>query len=106
MPLSPYGVSKVHAERHVLGGPQSIEHVILRYGNVYGPGQHPDGNNGVGAIFTQQLLEGQTTQPLGAGDCPGARPPRVWVGEPGGPACMPASELLPMKRKDRTAAGA
>lgn len=66
-PLSPYGVSKVHAERHVLGGPQSIEHVILRYGNVYGPGQHPNGNNGVVAIFTQQLLEGQVPQLFGAG---------------------------------------
>jgi UDP-glucose 4-epimerase len=66
-PLSPYGASKVRAERHLLSGPHSFEYVILRYGNVYGPGQHPDGNNGVVAIFTRQLLDGKVPQLYGAG---------------------------------------
>jgi UDP-glucose 4-epimerase len=43
-PLSPYGVSKLAAEHyvHTLGRLHGIETVVLRYFNVFGPGQDPD----------------------------------------------------------------
>jgi nucleoside-diphosphate-sugar epimerase len=42
-PLSPYGVSKLAAEHYVhsLGRLHHIETAVLRYFNVYGPGQDP-----------------------------------------------------------------
>jgi UDP-glucose 4-epimerase len=43
-PLSPYATSKVAAEFYVhsLGALHGIETVVLRYFNVFGPGQDPD----------------------------------------------------------------
>jgi len=42
-PVSPYGIGKAAAERyiHVLGRLHGIETVVLRYFNVFGPGQDP-----------------------------------------------------------------
>jgi nucleoside-diphosphate-sugar epimerase len=42
-PRSPYGVSKLAAEGyvHTLGGLHGIQTVVLRYFNVFGPGQDP-----------------------------------------------------------------
>ncbi len=42
-PLSPYGVSKLAAEGflHTLGAIHGIQTVVLRYFNVFGPGQDP-----------------------------------------------------------------
>jgi UDP-glucose 4-epimerase len=42
-PTSPYGVSKLAAELyvHTLGAIHGLETVVLRYFNVYGPGQDP-----------------------------------------------------------------
>ena len=42
-PVSPYGVSKLAAEHlvHSLGALHGIETAVLRYFNVYGPGQDP-----------------------------------------------------------------
>jgi UDP-glucose 4-epimerase len=42
-PTSPYGVSKLAGElyTHVIGGSSGLETVVLRYFNVYGPGQDP-----------------------------------------------------------------
>jgi UDP-glucose 4-epimerase len=60
-PLSPYGISKLSCEyyleyfRHVAG----LGYTALRFGNVYGPRQNPEGEAGVIAIFSQQLLKGQ-----------------------------------------------
>jgi UDP-glucose 4-epimerase len=60
-PLSPYGISKLSTEKylyyykHVCG----IEHVILRYANVYGPRQNPHGEAGVVAIFSAKMLQNQ-----------------------------------------------
>jgi len=61
-PLSPYGISKLTGEHylayyeHVAG----LGYVSLRYGNVYGPRQAPEGEAGVVAIFSQAMLkEGQ-----------------------------------------------
>ncbi len=67
-PITPYGISKHTVEHylftfHHLYG---IEYVVLRYGNVYGPRQSSQGEAGVFAIFSEQLLEG--IQPVIYGD--------------------------------------
>ena len=63
-PLSPYGISKLSGEHylsyyHQVGG---VQDVSLRYANVYGPRQDPEGEAGVVAIFIQKLLDGE--QPI------------------------------------------
>ncbi|HJU03695.1 MAG TPA: SDR family oxidoreductase [Nitrospiraceae bacterium] len=63
-PLSPYGISKLTGE-HYLAYYQrisGIQSVILRYSNVYGPRQDPEGEAGVVSIFTQKMLNGE--QPI------------------------------------------
>jgi UDP-glucose 4-epimerase len=60
-PLSPYGISKLCGEHylsyyHRLSG---IQVVSLRYANVYGPRQDPEGEAGVVAIFIQKTLRGE-----------------------------------------------
>ena len=61
-PLSPYGVAKASVEHylfyyHVV---HALPSVALRYANVYGPRQNPEGEAGVVAIFCGRLLRGQT----------------------------------------------
>ncbi len=60
-PLSPYGVTKLTIEKylHFYRQTYGIEHVSLRYANVYGPRQNPFGEAGVVAIFTERLLAGK-----------------------------------------------
>ncbi|MBC8509521.1 MAG: NAD-dependent epimerase/dehydratase family protein [Anaerolineales bacterium] len=65
-PISPYGESKFAAEKMLWRRDGNLETVVLRYGNVYGPGQNALQNNGVIAIFTHALLTGK--QPLIFGD--------------------------------------
>lgn len=67
-PLSPYGITKLCAERYLYYYEQEfgISHVVLRYANVYGPRQNPHGEAGVVAIFCERLLEGK--QPVIYGD--------------------------------------
>ena len=68
-PLSPYGISKLTCEyyleyyRHVAG----LKYVALRLANIYGPRQNADGEAGVVAIFTQQMLAGEQPQINGNG---------------------------------------
>lgn len=60
-PLSPYGISKLSGE-HYLAYYQrvsGIQFVSVRYANVYGPRQDPEGEAGVVAIFIQKLLKGE-----------------------------------------------
>jgi UDP-glucose 4-epimerase len=59
-PITPYGISKHTVEHYlftfnVLYG---LEYVVLRYGNVYGPRQSSQGEAGVFAIFSEQMLAG------------------------------------------------
>ena len=58
---SPYGVSKVAAERYLecWSGLTGVPALTLRLANVYGPRQHPLGEAGVVAIFTHRLLRGE-----------------------------------------------
>lgn len=57
-PVSPYGISKLAGEKYVrfYGNEKGLRYTILRYGNVYGPRQSPDGEAGVIAIFTKKML--------------------------------------------------
>jgi UDP-glucose 4-epimerase len=61
-PCSPYGVAKVAMEHYTaaLGAIYGWNAVSLRYANVYGPRQNPEGEAGVVAIFCTRLLHGQT----------------------------------------------
>jgi UDP-glucose 4-epimerase len=61
-PLSPYGITKLVTEKYLFyyKAVHDIDHVILRYANVYGPRQNPLGEAGVVAIFAKKMLEGQT----------------------------------------------
>ncbi len=57
---SPYGVSKVAAERYLdcWAGLTGMSTLSLRLANVYGPRQNPLGEAGVIAIFIHRLLAG------------------------------------------------
>ena len=68
-PASPYGCAKAAGELY-LGYYQQqygIQHVALRYANVYGPRQNPHGEAGVVAIFSERLLAGQGCDINGSG---------------------------------------
>jgi UDP-glucose 4-epimerase len=67
-PITPYGISK-HTVEHYLftfNFLYGLEYVVLRYGNVYGPRQNSQGEAGVFAIFSEQMLAG--VQPVIYGD--------------------------------------
>ncbi|VVB53024.1 GDP-L-fucose synthase [uncultured archaeon] len=67
-PLSQYGASK-HAVEHYLEiyrQNYDLNYTILRYSNVYGPRQNPNGEAGVIAIFAKAFLNG--SQPVIFGD--------------------------------------
>ena len=60
-PLSPYGISKLCGEQYLsyYQRVSGLQMVNLRYANVYGPRQDPDGETGVIAIFIQKLLNNE-----------------------------------------------
>ncbi len=60
-PLSPYGISKLCGEQYLsyYQRVSGLQIVSLRYANVYGPRQDPDGEAGVVAIFIQKLLNSE-----------------------------------------------
>ena len=67
-PITPYGISKHTVEHylftfHFLYG---LEYVVLRYGNVYGTRQNSQGEAGVFAMFSEQMLA--NVQPVIYGD--------------------------------------
>ncbi len=67
-PLSPYGITKLCTEKYLFyyKAVHNIDHVILRYANVYGPRQNPHGEAGVIAIFASRLVKKE--QPVINGD--------------------------------------
>lgn len=67
-PISPYGVGKLTIEKYLDAYFKlfKIPYIALRYGNVYGPRQNPDGEAGVVAIFIGKMLKNE--QPLIHGD--------------------------------------
>ena len=69
-PLSPYGVSKYCAEQYIeyFHRMYGLETVILRYANVYGPRQDPNGEAGVVGIFARRILLGEPCAVYGDGE--------------------------------------
>ncbi|MFZ4619761.1 MAG: GDP-mannose 4,6-dehydratase [Bacteroidota bacterium] len=67
-PLSPYGITKLVTEKYLFFYKEiyGIDHVILRFANIYGPRQNPHGDAGVVAIFSQKMIKGE--QPIINGD--------------------------------------
>jgi UDP-glucose 4-epimerase len=67
-PISPYGVAKLTTENYLYyySAVHGLNYVSLRYANVYGPRQNPEGEAGVVAIFTSKMLNG--SQPIVNGD--------------------------------------
>ncbi|MBI3781373.1 MAG: NAD-dependent epimerase/dehydratase family protein [candidate division NC10 bacterium] len=68
-PLSAYGLSKCTVERYleILRDWFGLDYTTLRYANVYGPRQDPNGEAGVVAIFSRQMLAGQRPTIFGDG---------------------------------------
>lgn len=68
-PESPYAISKLAAEYYMAyyGRVHGLEHVSLRFGNVYGPRQDPHGEAGVVAIFCTRILLGKPLTIFGDG---------------------------------------
>jgi UDP-glucose 4-epimerase len=69
-PISPYGVSKLAAERYLnyYHAQYGLSYVALRYANVYGPRQDPHGEAGVVAIFCGNLAAGWPSMINGSGE--------------------------------------
>ena len=68
-PICPYGASKLSAEFYikVYAFLYNLDYVILRYSNVYGPRQDPDGEAGVMCIFADKMLKGKEVVIFGDG---------------------------------------
>jgi UDP-glucose 4-epimerase len=68
-PLSHYGITK-HTVEHYLelyAHLYGLDYTVLRYPNVYGPRQDPDGEAGVVAIFAGAMLQGLPVTIFGDG---------------------------------------
>lgn len=68
-PSSPYGIAKLAVEqygRH-FSSKAGLEFTALRLANVYGPGQNPDGEAGIVAIFLRELGAGRIPTIFGDG---------------------------------------
>jgi UDP-glucose 4-epimerase len=57
-PDSPYGITKLASEHYLRfwHNERGLSYTALRYGNVYGPRQDPNGEAGVVAIFAKRFL--------------------------------------------------
>jgi UDP-glucose 4-epimerase len=68
-PISPYGTAKLAGEEYIqmYNRLYRASHVVLRYGNVYGPRQDPHGEAGVVAIFMSRLRDGEPPRIFGDG---------------------------------------
>jgi UDP-glucose 4-epimerase len=69
-PVSPYGCAKLSIEKylHYYRIVHGFDVAVLRYANVYGPGQNGMGEAGVVAIFAEAILGGRTPKIRGDGD--------------------------------------
>jgi UDP-glucose 4-epimerase len=69
-PLSPYGIAKLSVERYLEYYRQvhGLRYAILRYANVYGPRQNPEGEAGVVAVFCERALRRQRLVIYGDGE--------------------------------------
>lgn len=69
-PISLYGTAKYCVEQYLgtYGRLEDFDYTVLRYSNVYGPGQRTDGEAGVVAIFAGLMLQGKQPVIFGQGD--------------------------------------
>ncbi|NOX97338.1 MAG: SDR family oxidoreductase [Nitrospirae bacterium] len=69
-PLSPYGVGKCTGEYYLYFYRETygLDFTALRYGNVYGPRQDPEGEAGVIAIFIRAMLQNESISIFGDGE--------------------------------------
>ena len=70
LPLSPYGISKLATENYVRYHSKNhgFRHVILRYANVYGERQNPEGEAGVIGIFCENIINEKPCLIFGDGE--------------------------------------
>ena len=63
-PESPYGITKMVTEHYLRYWQEAngLTYTALRYGNVYGPRQDPNGEAGVIAIFAKRFLNHDTVR--------------------------------------------
>ncbi len=68
-PISAYGAAKLSGEHYcnVYHAVRGLPFVILRYANVYGPRQSPEGEAGVTSIFARLMLQGKPCTIFGDG---------------------------------------
>lgn len=68
-PLTPYALSKRVGEQYLelFHDTYGLDYTILRYANVYGPGQDPHGEAGVVSIFAGMMLKGERPHIYGDG---------------------------------------
>jgi UDP-glucose 4-epimerase len=68
-PVSPYAMAKLVVERYLefYHRSRGLKYVALRYSNVYGPRQIPEGEAGVVGIFCENLLNDQEAKIYGDG---------------------------------------
>jgi UDP-glucose 4-epimerase len=68
-PLSPYGITKLDAERYLYfyNKIYGIKFTTFRYSNVFGTRQDPHGEAGVVSIFSSMMLTGKTPTIYGDG---------------------------------------
>jgi UDP-glucose 4-epimerase len=69
-PLSPYGCAKLAVDKYIgyFREIHGLHAASLRYGNVYGPRQRPEGEAGVVAIFAGRMLRGEPVTINGSGE--------------------------------------
>jgi len=70
LPASPYGVAKLASEFYLTTFARlyDLDTVALRYSNVFGPRQSPEGEAGVVAIFARRLRAGEPLTIFGDGE--------------------------------------
>lgn len=68
-PISHYGAAKLAGEHYcsVYYATRGLVFTILRYANVYGPRQNPEGEAGVTAVFARKMLLGERPTIFGDG---------------------------------------
>lgn len=68
-PFSPYAISKLAGEHYVrtMCNNNNIKYTTLRYSNVFGPRQDPNGEAGVVAIFSKLMILGMIPNIYGDG---------------------------------------
>ena len=67
-PECPYGIGKLAAEKYCeFYSCEEMKCIVLRYSNVYGPGQDPNGEAGVIAIFANKMWKHAKAKIYGTG---------------------------------------